>query len=267
MKISLSRKGFDAANGGCASPVLPDGQLVSLPIPAESSLHFDDVLCRDETCAEIWRQLAPKSYRPGAGCHLDPDLRPEARAVRPRGWTAALGQTGAAETHLRQQGFGIGDVFLFFGWFRRTERADGALRYVRGAPDLQVIWGYLQVGAVLTGQQIRARCPWHPHAEGALMAESGNTLYLAAEQLTLDGTPTGMPGFGTLPFAEKRVLTAPGKSRSRWKLTDFLAKSDISCHGKKNIHGDYFQSNCIGQEFVIAESAQNALWLKELLTP
>ena len=37
MKIILSRKGFDAEAGGFASPILPDGRMISLPIPEESS--------------------------------------------------------------------------------------------------------------------------------------------------------------------------------------------------------------------------------------
>ena len=32
MKIIISRKGFDNANGKCASPILPDGDMVSMPI-------------------------------------------------------------------------------------------------------------------------------------------------------------------------------------------------------------------------------------------
>ena len=33
MKIILSRKGFDSSCGGVASPILPGGEIVSLPIP------------------------------------------------------------------------------------------------------------------------------------------------------------------------------------------------------------------------------------------
>jgi hypothetical protein len=33
MKLVLSRNGFDSENGGMASPILPDGRLVPLPIP------------------------------------------------------------------------------------------------------------------------------------------------------------------------------------------------------------------------------------------
>lgn len=44
MKIILSRKGFDSSNGGCASPIFPDGRLVSLPIPASNApADFSDV--------------------------------------------------------------------------------------------------------------------------------------------------------------------------------------------------------------------------------
>ncbi len=33
MKVVLSRKGFDSANGGIPSPIMPDGTMLSLPIP------------------------------------------------------------------------------------------------------------------------------------------------------------------------------------------------------------------------------------------
>jgi hypothetical protein len=35
MKVILSRKGFDSASGGMPSPILPDGTLISLPIPCD----------------------------------------------------------------------------------------------------------------------------------------------------------------------------------------------------------------------------------------
>ena len=36
MKVILSRKGFDSSYGGTASPILPDGTLLSLPIPSKA---------------------------------------------------------------------------------------------------------------------------------------------------------------------------------------------------------------------------------------
>ena len=45
MKVILSRKGFDSANGGIPSPILPDGTLLSLPIPSEldREIKFSDI--------------------------------------------------------------------------------------------------------------------------------------------------------------------------------------------------------------------------------
>lgn len=37
MKVVLSRKGMDSRAGGIPSPILPDGTLLSLPIPNEKS--------------------------------------------------------------------------------------------------------------------------------------------------------------------------------------------------------------------------------------
>ena len=34
MKLIFSRKGFDSSAGGIPSPILPDGRMISLPIPA-----------------------------------------------------------------------------------------------------------------------------------------------------------------------------------------------------------------------------------------
>ena len=43
MKIILSRKGFDSKFGGMASPILPDGTLLSLPIPSNDDVKFSEL--------------------------------------------------------------------------------------------------------------------------------------------------------------------------------------------------------------------------------
>jgi len=44
MKVILSRKGFDSGTGGYPSPILPDGTLLSLPIPdATSDIKYSDI--------------------------------------------------------------------------------------------------------------------------------------------------------------------------------------------------------------------------------
>ena len=40
---------------------------------------------------------------------------------------------------------GAGAVFLFFGLYRRVEKTVRGWRFVRGTPDLHVLWGWLQV--------------------------------------------------------------------------------------------------------------------------
>ena len=45
MKVILSRKGFDSSNGGYPSPIFPDGQITSLPIPGSSPSTNIGELC------------------------------------------------------------------------------------------------------------------------------------------------------------------------------------------------------------------------------
>ncbi|WP_231480625.1 hypothetical protein [Thiomonas sp. FB-Cd] len=78
-----------------------------------------------------------------------------------------MGQTGAAQSHLAHQGVGVGDVFLFFGWFRRAESVAGCWRYAPDAPDLHVLFGWLEVDEVLPVVTQRdgvvRRHPWIVH--------------------------------------------------------------------------------------------------------
>ena len=93
MKIIISRKGTDSAAGGIPAPILPDGRLLSLPIPQKgmkpgyADLSFDGL-----KLSRIMSQLGGKGAR--GGCHLDPDLIP---TLKPRlaGWQPTLVQFGA----------------------------------------------------------------------------------------------------------------------------------------------------------------------------
>ena len=88
MKIVLSRKGFDSSTGGCASPILPDGVMLSLPIPTSTDcLSYDDIQGPGgPTFAELIRQLlGKKSPVLSKRAHLDPDLVSGARrSAKPR---------------------------------------------------------------------------------------------------------------------------------------------------------------------------------------
>ena len=48
MKIILSRKGVDSSAGGFASPIFPDGQMISIPIPDNrAQLRYRDLQAAD----------------------------------------------------------------------------------------------------------------------------------------------------------------------------------------------------------------------------
>jgi len=237
-KIVLSRKGFDSASGGCASPIFPNGRFVSLPInyepgsPSQYCQIRTGVGLPGSEMGEVVEQLSGGVIGRERFAHLDPDL--DANAIpRLSGWRGAFGQCETAQVHLANQGVGIGDVFLFHGWFREVEmdRA-GRWRFRPGSPNLNVIFGWLQVGEVINLERTSAseaikRFPWlndHPHLHfptGVVLKPTAHAIYLAAEQLELPGVPTGrLPGWGVFrSFTPRLVLTAPrATGRSTWKL-------------------------------------------------
>lgn len=234
MKLILSRKGFDSGAGGVPSPIFPDGSMYSIPIQAPGGrtpyarIRRGDASVGAEV-GSVVSSLTRGRTRAGALCHFDPDL--DAGALdRPRGWRPSLGQVNAAQGHLAAQSVGPGDIFLFFGWFRRVDRApDGGWRFIAGAPDLHVIFGWLRIGEILD-------VPNDPAARAALIAErpgvadhphlhfpagyvrGSNRIYLGAE---------GDAG-EFRAFDDRLVLTAPGATRrGDWRLpTWFRAARD-----------------------------------------
>ena len=123
MKIIISRKGFDLSNGGIPSPILPDGTLLSFPIPGKfDNLSFDDLNYNGVSFSTILRQLRGKEDKTNHyNCHLDPDIREGLRNVPVSDWKPAFGQINSSQGLLRNQNVTVGDLFLFFGWFRQTE--------------------------------------------------------------------------------------------------------------------------------------------------
>ena len=271
MKVILSRKGFDSSYGGCPSPILPDGTMVSMPIPHdEGNCRYDDLLFPDgRTYADAWQDLNPRGVHE-VSCHLDPDIRREARKVLPDGWRPAFGQTHSAEGHLENKGVGVGDLFLFFGLFRKTLLREGRLAFIPGERPIHAIYGWLQVGEIVRGENVR-RFPWHPHADDwHIYDDSGrtgnNTIYAAPERLVIDGEDTGLPGAGVFPYSEKRVLTVPGVSQvTRWKLNGVFGKVPLSYHyDPERVKDGYFQSVAKGQEFVFDEDPLVTAWAGDL---
>jgi hypothetical protein len=255
VKVILSRKGFDSSVGGHANPVLPDGTMVSLPIPSPlDTLDYGAIrVANGTTCAELIAELGANASISACGAHLDPDLVRGARPRR-RGWRPAFGQSGAAAGHLRNQGVGVGDLFLFYGWFRHTERrVNGRLRFARG-DGVHAIYGYLEVGRVITPctERLPAWLQDHPHALPNRRTRTNNTIYVASRA-------------GMLRFDDALVLTKPGEKRSRWQLPKRLRDVAISYHDASAWRDGYFQSYPRAQEYVIDADENVVAWARSLI--
>ncbi|HVP28260.1 MAG TPA: hypothetical protein VMW35_03775 [Myxococcota bacterium] len=204
MRLVLSRKGFDAASGGAPSPILADATLCPLPIPDPASPCTYRALRGPAGASGLAARVERATrgrIRRGDGAHLDPDLDRGSLVRRPRGWRPVFGQCGAAQAHLARQGVGPGDLFLFFGWFRREGQ---------GGPGEHTIFGWLQIGErVELGAQGAGAPPFarrHPHCFGR--RRGANVLYVARERLAVPGLPP-LPGAGRFArFAPELRLSA-----------------------------------------------------------
>ena len=264
MKVILSRKGFDSANGGIPSPILPDGTLLSLPIPSEldREIKFSDIYYGEKSYYDIIKELKPQSHINGSSyCHLDPDLRKDIK-IRPVSWIPAYGQTGAALSELYNNKIGIGDLFLFFGWFKQTELSNGKLQFRKGTPNLHIIYGYLQVGSIISSlDNIPVGLEQHPHAKQERWNKN-NAIFLPTNHLSI---LKNLPGASHLKYSNKLVLTKNNCSRSRWSLPDFFRDIYITHHNSKSWKEDYFQSAAIGQEFIFETNNLVVNWIKSIL--
>ncbi|MGE4127311.1 MAG: hypothetical protein AB7E80_03980 [Hyphomicrobiaceae bacterium] len=274
MRIIFSRKGFDSGAGGCASPIL-DGECISLPIPTSmpSPTTFADLsgphgdLVEDLTKGRIGRDRH---------CHVDPDID---GAVLPRknGWRGALGQVAAAQGHLERNAVGVGDVFLFWGVFRPVRRAQ---RWVFDGPAEHRIFGWLQVGEAIQlgsdGSHALDRHSWlsdHPHVRAGWSKK--NTLYVATDQLGLNGVSTSLPGWGRCGAGHRLTAAAPegaNVSPGKWHVPTWLnpkcGGSSMTYHGAaERWDAHTVQVVSRGQEFVadVGNSPEAAAWLEEVL--
>ena len=284
MKIILSRKGFDSGSGGCASPIIDGSRIVSLPIPDGRSPYRYDQLVVIDDFSRMVQDLSGARVTGRNRVHLDPDLDKDT-LKRVDGWKPAFGQTGAAQSHLVGQGVDVGDVFVFFGWFRDAERsASGRWSFTKGGRNIHAIFGWLQVGEIVplrngVPEEWEAY-PWladHPHV--LRKADPNNVVYVASDELVLPGVAsTGLRGGGSvLDLNEARTLTDPAaENRSMWRLPSWFKQADgqspLSYHGSLDRWTDdgadvLLKSVARGQEFVLdCESRPQASdWLVKIL--
>lgn len=278
MKIIFSRKGFDSEGGGWPSPILPNGKMFSLPIPSRYSHARYAKICRNAGLpANLVEQLTHGKFKATRRAHLDPDLRRGSLRPRSKRWRPLFGQTGGAQKHLEKQGVGRGDLFLFFGWFRRTTLDNGAIRYERSAPHIHALFGWLQVAEkVCANKPCPKNLSWAKYHDHFRWGEG--TLYVAKRYLDLPGLRTRkVPGGGVFDaFRQELRLTALGSSRSVWALPKWFwpkkGKSRLSYHGDMELWSKrkkHLILNTVarGQEFVLdADDYPEAIdWARKLI--
>ncbi len=233
MRIVLSRKGFDTGSGGTASPIIK-GRPVSLPIPTHRrSTTTYAHLGLGEIVERVTRGKIARDHL----CHEDPMFT---------GGQCLFGQCGAAQSHLRNMGVGIGDVFLFFGLFADEHSGE---RHHR-------IFGYLRVEDMIspsTGEIGELDRP-HPHTLGEW--NENNTIYRGA-------------GAVASKDHETLRLTQPGGPLRHWIVPGWLRAAGLSFHGKPErwLADNRLEVVARGQEFVadIGNDAPARDWLDRTL--
>ena len=275
MKIILSRKGFDGSNGGMPSPILPDGTMLSMPIPDysdDNDLSFGNLVWNGTKYSDILFSLQgrKKTDFSSISCHLDPDIRSDVREKTIYDWKPAFGQMESAQGHLSNCCVNEGDLFLFFGWFQQTEYdSKGRLRYARSKTDfykdseLHAVYGYMQVGKIITEPEEIKQYYWHPHALNSKLRRTNNTLYIPTERLSF---APDLPGYGTLNYSKNKVLTLEGKTKATWINYEFLQPDRIINENRKNsAKGDGLYYAGIWQELVFNADDEMINWAKQLI--
>ena len=280
-RLIISRKGFDSSSGGCPSPIFPDGTMYSLPVPGydeEEPIRYKDLYHGDINIGQVVEDLTRGRHPAWHLAGLDPDIRPDA-VHRSENWRGLFGQVGPSQTHLAKQSVQVGDVFLFFGLFRRVEETRTGWRFIRGTPKLHVLWGWLQIEQICKVDDIRhdGKFDWATyHCQFGWPSDPSNTLYITANRLNLNNTGIAA-GAGVFPIIHERlILTRNGQSVSNWRLPRFFypgrEKTPLSHHRdlKRWRHDQdyaYLRSVGRGQEFVLHcdEYPEAVEWLAGLV--
>ena len=132
-RIILSRKGFDSKFGGKPSPIFRDKRIFSIPIPQEEPAphRYKDVEYNNLSAVEALNEVSIKDIRAEDFCHFDPNLS---------GKIGVFGQASSSQTELKNANVDIGDLFLFFGWFKN---------HTKRGPNLHHIFGWLQISKII----------------------------------------------------------------------------------------------------------------------
>ena len=243
--LVLSRKGFDATSGGCASPIFANGDIFSVPIPQkkQSPSRYGELQFNEMSGSEILNLVGAKSLSEDDFYHNDPLLSGE---------KGIFGQAGGSQGELDNCGIEKGDLFLFFGWFKQ---------YHQRAPDIHHLFGWLQIENIIKGNTeiykfLSENEISHPHGTTDVTQYKNNTIYIASKNLTFSDSVRDITGHGAFKkTARGLILTEKGKTRSRWRFPKkyFSNTKDLFRNRLKWNDEKKCSVNCvgIGQEFIL----------------
>lgn len=276
MKIVFSKKGLDSSNS--SKPIILGEEIIMpfIPIPCneEAEVKYSKIILNNTNMQDLCKELSSDTLYltenkltkkikldKNTHCHLDPQL---INYFNTNKFLGSLGQVDAAEKHLENQGIGIGDLFLFYGWYKH----DGLRK--------QVILGYLQIGDIiktfgLTNQERKnyeSKYPWlknQPHwTTETYLKNKTNTIYIAREKCSFD---SNISGFGLFNYSNNLVLTKANQSKKTLWQIPALAGCELSWNNGKcfDKNGEILVSP-IGQEFVVKTNLQKAEnWAVDLI--
>ncbi|RPF71195.1 Nmad3 family putative nucleotide modification protein [Aurantiacibacter spongiae] len=238
MRIVFSRKGFDSSAGGGPSPIV-NGRPFSLPIPAYGSLSrtsYADLGLGDHAVRASRGRLGAEDL-----CHHDPMFLPGERAM--------LGQCSAAQSHLENEGVGVGDLFVFFGLFQAA-----------GEHPHHRLFGWMRVAEILPVAE----------ASPARLAQLASTGMPHALGMHARNDTVWMGPGGTAKRASAALrLTVPEGPPSVWRVPAWLPETGLSYHrdAARWLPGDRLRSAPRGQEFVadVGERADARAWAERIV--
>lgn len=269
MKIILSRKGFDLANGGKPSPILPNGQIISFPIPVNhGNDSWEQIESNGIDLNKIVKDLLPEKY--WTHClHIDPDLY-RAKSKRPQDWRPAFGQNAAAAGHLLNQQIEKGDLFLFFGTFKRIHQNEKNGKWEYQGKEFHSLFGWLEIGDMINtkNQNPIAAYPFlsiHPHTQPPYFENNQNQNNLIFVSKAQSDFVENSVGGGIFKyFTPKLILTKEGRTKKFWHLPKYFDPRNNIQYGlsyhKNNLRWSDDVDNPekiilktvdIGQEFVL----------------
>lgn len=298
MKVVLSKKGVDSSN--CSGPVKARGreELLFVPIPSlKEKVSYQDIkYSKDKTMLDKAKEniknckflmnvpidCLDKELK--VGCHLDPQLK---NYYDNDEFLASFGQVEKAQKYLENNKIGVGDLFLFYGWFYDED----------AHKDKHIIWGYMQVGDVLTFNEDGTVNSFNPKLGKNLKKEDvekeypflknqphwkntenyplkrNNTIYIAKKYFD-DDEKSNIKGYGVFKYNKKLALTDSNADRkSDWCVPNLANAKIMKSSDKEN--GYYLFDNKghiniakgYGQEFVLESSDSDKVlsWVKDLL--